>query len=104
MAEEAVAGHNLPKTEEVQSVVQRVENLHADMLKSKMKHMAFCKEARADIKEVFKDAKDAGIDVKSCKSLIKIRELDRKTEQIKYALEGDQYAMFEHLEACMAAA
>lgn len=103
MAEEADSTHNLPKAEEVRSVVERVEALNDQMLKSKMAHMTFCKERRADMKEVYKDAKDAGIDVKAARATIKIREFDRKKEAVKFALEGDQFAMFEHIEQCLAA-
>ena len=98
MAEDAKATHNLPKPEDINDCINRIENLDADIETSKSQHMARCKEIRADKKEVFKEAKAAGIDVTALTAKIKKRALERQIEKVVFGLEGDQYAMFEHIE------
>ena len=51
---------------ELKSIVERVEKLNEDMAAIK-----------ADIKEVYKDAKGEGFDVKTLKDIIKMRKKDK---------------------------
>lgn len=52
--------------EQLKSIVERVEKLNEDMAAIK-----------ADIKEVYKDAKGEGFDVKTLKDIIKMRKKDK---------------------------
>lgn len=52
--------------EQLRSVVERIEKLNDDMAAIK-----------ADIKEVYKDAKGEGFDVKTLKDIIKLRKKDK---------------------------
>lgn len=52
--------------EQLRSVVERIEKLNDDMAAIK-----------ADIKEVYKDAKGEGFDVKTLKDIIKMRKKDK---------------------------
>ena len=52
--------------EQLKSVVERIEKLNEDMTNIK-----------ADIKEVYKEAKSDGFDVKALKDIIKMRKKDK---------------------------
>lgn len=52
--------------DQLKSIVERVEKLNEDMAAIK-----------ADIKEVYKDAKGEGFDVKTLKDIIKMRKKDK---------------------------
>ena len=52
--------------EQLKSVVERIEKLNEDMTGIK-----------ADIKEIYKEAKDDGFDVKALKDIIKMRKKDK---------------------------
>lgn len=52
--------------DQLKSVVERIEKLTEDMIAIK-----------ADIKEIYKEAKSDGLDVKALKDIIKMRKKDR---------------------------
>ena len=52
--------------EQLKSVVERIEKLNEDLAGIK-----------ADIKEIYKEAKDDGFDVKALKDIIKMRKKDK---------------------------
>lgn len=52
--------------DQLKSIVERIEKLNEDMAAIK-----------ADIKEVYKDAKGEGFDVKTLKDIIKMRKKDK---------------------------
>ena len=52
--------------EQLKSVVERIEKLNSDMASIK-----------ADIKEVYKEAKSDGFDVKALKDIIRMRKKDK---------------------------
>ena len=52
--------------DQLKSIVERIEKLNEDMAGIK-----------ADIKEIYKEAKDAGYDVKTLKDIIKLRKKDK---------------------------
>lgn len=52
--------------EQLKSVVERIEKLNEDL-----------SGIKADIKEIYKEAKDDGFDVKALKDIIKMRKKDK---------------------------
>ena len=52
--------------EQLKSVVERIEKLNEDMT-----------DIKADIKEIYKEAKSDGFDVKALKDIIKMRKKDK---------------------------
>ena len=52
--------------EQLKSVVERIEKLNSDM-----------SSIKADIKEVYKEAKSDGFDVKALKDIIRMRKKDK---------------------------
>lgn len=52
--------------EQLKSVVERIEKLNQDLA-----------DIKADLKEVYKEAKSDGLDVKALKDIIRMRKKDR---------------------------
>lgn len=77
--------------------VARIENLMAEGETAKSVYMSECKERRAEIKEVYTEAKDKGVPVRALKGLIKYRDLERKQNSIGDGLEDDDAAAYESL-------
>lgn len=93
----AAHGSNVPHGEQVLGFIQRVENLNLDIAKEKSAMMTACKGIHTDIKEVFKEAKAAGINKKALKGHVKRRALERDIEDIRDDLEGDDQDSFDAL-------
>jgi uncharacterized protein (UPF0335 family) len=77
--------------------VERIENLHADLESKRGAYMAECKVVREDIKLVYIEAKDVGLDPAAIKSYVKSCELERKQREIAAVLEPDTAATYEQL-------
>ncbi len=98
MAEDAAAGHNVPKPEQIQDAIKRVMNVEAELASMKGEYMSACKDRREDIKSIYKDAKADGIDTRALKAKIKIMKHEQKIEEVKVGLDGDQYTMLEIID------
>lgn len=77
--------------------LDRIENLFRDLESERGTYMAKCKEVRSDIAEVYTEAKDAGVPVKSLRSLVRYRELERKQQAIGDGLDIDESAAYSQL-------
>lgn len=77
--------------------IERIERLDGEIDSLTGEHMAACKELRADIKEVVKEAKGAGINAKALKGIIKQRKLQRKIDAIDTEFDLDESAQFDAL-------
>jgi uncharacterized protein (UPF0335 family) len=77
--------------------VQRIEQLHDDIATLQAENAERCQNIREDIKEVYHDARAAGLAPKPLKALIKVRELSRKAHAVRKKLDLDQRAEFEQL-------
>jgi uncharacterized protein (UPF0335 family) len=77
--------------------LKRVEALMAEGESAKGTYMAECKERREDIKQVYTEAKDAGVPVKALKGVVKKRSLERKAEAIPDGFDIDESAAYETL-------
>lgn len=85
----------------VGSFVSRYENLNGDLATKKSDFMNDCKITHGDINELLNEAKGAGIPKKALKSLVKQRSLERKIEDVRNDLEGDDQDSFDQLALAM---
>jgi uncharacterized protein (UPF0335 family) len=77
--------------------LKRIENLLAHIESEKGACGARCKLIHADIKEVYKEAKNDGVPVKALKGLVKYRALEKKQAAIGDGFDLDEAAEFEQL-------
>ena len=66
MAEDAKPGHNAPKKEEVMSFISRIERLNEEK-----------KDLSEDIKNIKKEASEAGITTKCLNEILRQRKMQR---------------------------
>src|SRR5262249_41420070 len=76
--------------------MHRVEALKRDLDSERGTYMAKCKALREDIKEVYSEAKEAGVPVRALKGVIKHRELARKQKAIADAMDEDEASAYEN--------
>lgn len=82
----------------VKGFVGRIQNLNGDLLKEQSAYMTACKVIRDDIKEVYDEAKDAGIPKKELKRVIELLKLEGKIEDLREGLEeGEQQDNYDKL-------
>lgn len=89
----------LPNSVEGKSApfLARVENVLDELERMKGEYMAACKAKRADIKEIYTEAKDAEVPVKALKGLVKYRELERKQAALEEAIPDEEVSEFQIL-------
>lgn len=80
-----------------EAFLKRIETLNADADSAKASYMAECKERREDIKQVYTEAKDAGVPSKALKGLVKRRQLLRKADAIADGLDIDEQSAYSQL-------
>ena len=96
MARRALAGNKIDP-DVADRYVQRIEQLHDDIATLQAENAERCQNIREDVKEVYHDAREAGLAIKPLKALIKVRELSRKAHAVRKKLDLDQRAEFEQL-------
>lgn len=84
--EVVAVGANYKRT--VKEFVGRVENLLDDLASERGKYMNACKPIHEDIKEVYVEAKEAGIPTKALKAAVKMREYERKKDAEREKLDS----------------
>ena len=77
--------------------LKRIEQLFADLDSEKGSYMAAAKALREDIRSVFSEAKEAGIQVKALRGLVKWRQLEKKQNAIADGLDIDESAAYSQL-------
>jgi uncharacterized protein (UPF0335 family) len=80
-----------------EAFLKRIETLNAENDSAKATYMAECKERREDIKQVYTEAKDAGVPSKALKGLVKRRQLMRKADAIPDGLDIDEQSAYSQL-------
>jgi uncharacterized protein (UPF0335 family) len=80
-----------------EAFLKRIETLNAENDSAKATYMAECKERREDIKQVYTEAKDAGVPTKALKGLVKRRQLMRKADAIPDGLDIDEQSAYSQL-------
>lgn len=80
-----------------QGYMERIEAMQQEIETAKGVYMAECKQRREDIREIFKEAKDGGVNVKALRGVIRHREMQRKLDAIPDGFDEDEAAAFEQL-------
>ena len=75
----------------------RIESVLREIDHAKGVYMAEAKERREDIRSIYAESKDAGVNVKALRGLIKSREMQRKIDAIPDGFDEEEAAAFEHL-------
>lgn len=73
----------------VTDLVDRILNLHGDLSAARIDYMNVCKPIHHDINAVLDEGRDKGVPRKAIKAAVKKRILERKIENIRDDLEGD---------------
>jgi uncharacterized protein (UPF0335 family) len=82
--------------------LQRIEEIDDELESEKAAHMAACRTLRSRRKDVFGDAKSAGIAVKPLKAVVKRRKLERSIEALPTDFDLDDSAQYSALAAAFA--
>jgi uncharacterized protein (UPF0335 family) len=82
---------------DAQGYLKRIETLLFEIARIQDECAGECKEYRDDIKTIYTEAKDHGVDVPSLKAAVKWRAIERRQQQIGKELGETERAMFERL-------
>jgi uncharacterized protein (UPF0335 family) len=93
----ALAAGNKIDPDVADRYVQRIEQLLDDIATLQAENAERCQNIREDIKEIYHDAREAGLAPKPLKALIRVRELSRKAHAVRKKLDLDQLSEFEQL-------
>jgi hypothetical protein len=89
-------GHNgIEKT--ARPFISEIEGFHTNLAELHAQYMARCKGVRADIKSTLTAAKDAGINMRALKAIIKRRALEKKIYKIPADFDEDETTIYEQL-------
>lgn len=77
--------------------LQRIEKLKADLESERSRYMNACKPIHEDIREIYVEAKGAGIPAKALRGVVKFRELERRQDSIADDFDEDDGAIYEVL-------
>lgn len=80
-----------------QNFLKRIETVDAEGESAKGKYLAECKDRSEDRKEIYIEAKAAGVNVRALKGIVKKRKLERKVEAIAAGFDEDESAVYETL-------
>jgi uncharacterized protein (UPF0335 family) len=84
-------------TKKAETFLKRIERLHADLDSMQGKYMAECKTVRQDIKEIYSEAKAAGIPKNALRGLVEYRRLEAKQQALSDGLDLDESAALEKM-------
>jgi uncharacterized protein (UPF0335 family) len=82
--------------------IRRIEEIDGELDSEKSAYMATCRTLRRERKDIFGDAKDAGIAVKPLKAVLKRRRLERSIEALPSDFDFDESAQYSALAAAFA--
>lgn len=80
-----------------EAFLKRIETLMAEGETAKSHYMNECKDRRQDIKEIYTEAKDAGVSPKALKGIVKRREMEKKIKSIPDGFDIDEASAYETL-------
>jgi uncharacterized protein (UPF0335 family) len=98
MTTEGANGYDRPTLERLLTEIDHADDELASL---KGEYMQSCKGPRESIKEVFEQAKEAGIPGRAFRTLVKNRRLDKQVAANVAKLEADQQAELEQLEIAL---
>lgn len=82
--------------------IRQIEDIDTDLASEKGEYMARCRPLRDARKDVFGAAKDAGIQVKPLKAVIKRRKHEREIEALPSEFDIDESAQYQALAEAFA--
>jgi uncharacterized protein (UPF0335 family) len=100
MATQAKPGNGFDK-DKLKEYIKRVEAVEEEIASDTGTFMAGVKDLRKDIKEIYAEAKDNGIPMKSLKAEVKLRRLDRDKAKIVAGLEEEDRESLEMIQAAL---
>jgi uncharacterized protein (UPF0335 family) len=71
--------------------------VHEELESERGTYMAKCKDLRADIKNIVKEAKDEGVNTKALKGVVEARRLQGKIDDIPTDFDLDESAQYDIL-------
>ena len=77
--------------------LKRIENLLDELDSLRGKYMNDCKPFHSDIKEVYAEAKEAGVPSRALNGLVKYRKLERDQDKIGDGFDLDEQSAYESL-------
>jgi uncharacterized protein (UPF0335 family) len=80
----------------------RIEEIDDELESEKGAYMATCRTLRSKRKDVFGDAKSAGIAVKPLKAVVRRRKLERSIEELPTYFDIDESAQYSALATAFA--
>lgn len=89
---------NTFKVSELKDFINRIENVDKEIASETGSFMAGIKTLKNDKKEIFAEAKDAGIPLKALKAELKLRALDRDKAKVVAGLEEDDRECLELIQ------
>lgn len=89
------------KNNDLASFVERIENVNEEYVQWQMKHAADGKRFAEDRREIIDEAKEAGVNVKALRAVVKARALERKAEEARDALEDDEQQAFDDIREAL---
>jgi hypothetical protein len=101
MAEQQAPSGNGPEPEAIQNYVSEIETCHEDLDKLRSEHMLKCKDVRATIKGLLKNAKADDINPKSLMAAVTQRALERKTKAIADNLDMVEQAQLHSIRVAL---
>jgi uncharacterized protein (UPF0335 family) len=75
----------------------RIENVHADLDSLRGEYMQRCQARREDIKQIYTEAADKGVNRRALKGVVQARALQRKIDSIDDGFEPDEATAYREL-------
>jgi hypothetical protein len=89
-------GHNgIEKT--AKPFISEIEGFHTQLAEMHAQYMARCKGVREDMKATFAAAKDANLNIRALKAIIKRRALEKKIDKIPANFDEDETEIYGQL-------
>lgn len=82
---------------DAQGYVKRIETLLFEIDRLREAHQEDCKPYRDDIKSIYDEAKDHGVDPKALRAVVRYRGLERKQQKIEDDLDSAERHLFDQL-------
>jgi uncharacterized protein (UPF0335 family) len=95
-AADGVPSNGYPKGK-VQDLVKRIENVEDEIASAKGIFMRKCAKLREDQKDIYEEAKGAGIPRKALRKVVKVRKLESDAEAVRDELETEEQDQFDLL-------
>lgn len=81
--------------------VERVERLHGELRTHHAQYMKTCRELRAGIKDVFAEAREAGLSRTALRAVIKARALEAKVDEVRTNLEEEDLTAYDAIRIAL---